>query len=566
MKVAKKALLALTLLVTGISAAEEVPRMPLVGETIQVSIINLDVIVTDRKGKRIQGLRADDFEVVVGGVPQVITHFAEYGSRLGRRDESELDPVPPESSAPDHPRTIVLFIDEKALAGQRDGLIFSEVRKFLRTAVRPGDSVAVISWAGRLITRQDYTDDVEALVISLDGVADRLPPPSSYRMDQTTHEEAYFRMLQDELARGRADGSRVVGGFSGQQLEAAQRAYSEMKRKVEALEAVLSSMAGGEGQKVLLLITHRFSRIAGQEFLLGLRTSAGPLKSGELQYDARPLLESMARHANACGVTIHGLYARGTDVELPGAASNVMPLSGDGTSGVREQIVAYNEMEALSLVAERTGGLADMGKTGAELFSRIGTDLSTYYSLAYRLTDSFTGGVRKIVVRTKDRAYRVRTRREFVARSDEARMKDRVLAHLFRSNGINYSTIGLRTEFGPRRTAGKDNWLIPVRILIPVAALTSLPEENHHIGSFSVYIATAGILGTEGKVTERRQKFKVPADRMTQAHETGFVYDFELLLDQVTDRVSIGVRDDLSGEYGLLLVLVPAATNLQSRK
>src|ERR1051326_4177610 len=52
--------------------------IPRAGETIEVSIVNLDVIVTDKHGQRVHGLTKDDFEVFEDGKPQAITNFAAY--------------------------------------------------------------------------------------------------------------------------------------------------------------------------------------------------------------------------------------------------------------------------------------------------------------------------------------------------------------------------------------------------------------------------------------------------------------------------------------------------------
>ncbi|HEX8154352.1 MAG TPA: hypothetical protein VF698_14555, partial [Thermoanaerobaculia bacterium] len=46
-------------------------------EVIDVRVINVDVVVTDRKGNPITGLTKDDFEILENGVPKVITNFYE---------------------------------------------------------------------------------------------------------------------------------------------------------------------------------------------------------------------------------------------------------------------------------------------------------------------------------------------------------------------------------------------------------------------------------------------------------------------------------------------------------
>src|SRR5207245_6636966 len=67
-----------SLLLTLMASAQQKPPIPSIGETIEVSLVNLDVFVTDRTGQRVHALTKDDFEILENGVRQPITNFAEY--------------------------------------------------------------------------------------------------------------------------------------------------------------------------------------------------------------------------------------------------------------------------------------------------------------------------------------------------------------------------------------------------------------------------------------------------------------------------------------------------------
>src|SRR5687768_16935281 len=90
--------------------------MPRANESIDVSIVNVDVFVTDRKGNRVRGLTASDFEILENGRPQPVTNSAEY-AREQRRGGTVAD-VPATAPGADdtaaaspQKRTIVLFIE-----------------------------------------------------------------------------------------------------------------------------------------------------------------------------------------------------------------------------------------------------------------------------------------------------------------------------------------------------------------------------------------------------------------------------------------------------------------------
>ncbi|HEX8154515.1 MAG TPA: hypothetical protein VF698_15380, partial [Thermoanaerobaculia bacterium] len=104
--------------------AQVQPPLPLppMGETIEVSVVNVDVYVTDKQGRRVYGLTKDDFEIRENGRTQPITNFAEY-----RGDAADgtvtVDAAAPQKPAdvPRQPRTLAVFIEQfAALPLRRD--------------------------------------------------------------------------------------------------------------------------------------------------------------------------------------------------------------------------------------------------------------------------------------------------------------------------------------------------------------------------------------------------------------------------------------------------------------
>src|SRR5436305_1322824 len=91
------------------AAAQDTSRVPKLTENIDVSIVNLDVFVTDKSGARVHGLTSSDFEILEDGKRQAITNFAEYSGEAGggARHHTDAAGEPPAKQ----PRTIILFID-----------------------------------------------------------------------------------------------------------------------------------------------------------------------------------------------------------------------------------------------------------------------------------------------------------------------------------------------------------------------------------------------------------------------------------------------------------------------
>src|SRR5688572_1906224 len=129
-------------------------QLPPSGETIDVSLVNVDVFVTDRNGQRVTGLTADDFEIRENGRVQPITNFAEYTSQASTTA----------STAPNAKRTVVVFVERFSLPEFRTRPLFASIRKMLQSVIRPGDSAAVVFWDnGGAYTLQYFTDHLPSL-------------------------------------------------------------------------------------------------------------------------------------------------------------------------------------------------------------------------------------------------------------------------------------------------------------------------------------------------------------------------------------------------------------------
>ena len=60
------------------TAAAQQQDLPAVfSEVIDVRVVNVEVVVTDRQGDRVHGLRVSDFELLIDGEPMPIDYFTE---------------------------------------------------------------------------------------------------------------------------------------------------------------------------------------------------------------------------------------------------------------------------------------------------------------------------------------------------------------------------------------------------------------------------------------------------------------------------------------------------------
>ena len=145
------------------ATSQDVPLPDLFSDTIDVRVVNVEVVVTDRDGSRVQGLQVGDFELLVDGEPVPIGYFTEIddgtarGATEQRIDEEAMPAVP--SLEPDEPvRTnYLVFIDEYfAVRKQRDRVLKRLERDLAELG--PHDQVALVAFDGRNVARlTDWT-------------------------------------------------------------------------------------------------------------------------------------------------------------------------------------------------------------------------------------------------------------------------------------------------------------------------------------------------------------------------------------------------------------------------
>ena len=114
-------------------------------ETIEVHVVNVDVVVTDREGNRVRGLTKDDFELYEDKRPQTITNFYEA------RDDVLAPAAQAPAAAPSPPeqrqhRRFAFFVDNDSLHPTVRKEVIASLHKFVDANFRPGDEASVISF------------------------------------------------------------------------------------------------------------------------------------------------------------------------------------------------------------------------------------------------------------------------------------------------------------------------------------------------------------------------------------------------------------------------------------
>src|SRR5262249_22826615 len=158
---------------------------------------------------------------------------------------------------------------------------------------------------------------------------------------------------------------------------------------------------------------------------------------------------------------------------------------------------------------------------------------------------------REIVVKAKNRDLVVRSRREYIAKSETARMEDRVISALFLPHAA--PPFAVVVSFGPAKPKGRQR-SIPVTVKVPIGSPATVAEAGAFTGAFSVYVAWGTKLQRVSDTFHDTKSFRIPAEDILKARQSYYAYAFDLLADAKTDRIAFGVLDEMSKNYTLKVV------------
>lgn len=525
--------LASAVLVAGAASAQTPHR-----ESVEVRLTNLDVVVTDRSGARVEGLTADDFTVFENGRPQAITNFTEF------RGGSIAD------EAARVPRRIAMFIDTLAIEPARREQLRTSLLELVERGIRDDDLVTVFTWRGGLSAETPFTSNRPAVTAAIDRAVGRTASSSDPGEQRALDlEQEWFTFVEGAYQASQA--SRGSGfdreGHLDMNVDArSRRAYAEVLRRAAALEQWMGAVAGVEGRKVLLIASTRMTMNASSAFEAAAGRREAPRNS---RWSTEPLLAKLATAANASGVTMYAIHPEGAARVGAGAEVGGTIAVPEGVTAQRtSETIRSGEQDALALLAESTGGEMAFGPGEiGRLVETLAADLAAYYSIGYRPSASPGAKERKVEVRVSG-GHRARTRRAVLERTSLDRARDQVVANLVHpaeSGGLRFSaTPG---EDQPMR----DGRVVPIELKIPIAALNLVERNGVDEGEVSVLVASGGGYDTSA-VSEQTQAIRIPAAEREKAKSGHFTYALDVELHGPSCCISIGVLDRTSASLGLV--------------
>ncbi len=565
-------------------------------ERIDVELINVDVWVTDSEGHPVSGLEAADFEVLQDDRPVSVTHFAEARPDAEQRAPASRqtgeNAAPSDEPAAISPAHVVVYLDQSRLHPRNYPTLISGLEEFLDFEGVEPERVLILRQTQGLFVEANFGSSKKQLRQTIQ----RLTEGSATGIGLETEDELALNAIRDSWDQsqdsigsassglaavpgasdpgggggaGTIGGPRAVVGGVGSgagpdacgmflsQIQPILDGYSRSRGQrisvtLANLTDATSFLAGLPGVKTLLYLSDGLDLQPGAA-LAAYASGLCPAGSAELLSSAiseelsRAFLE-LTRHANTNRVTIHSLQTSGLrSPDVASAAKGRKARSGGFRSrGLYESSQRTGEREGLSLIAEQTGGRAifNRNELGPDL-ARIGQDLTSYYSLAYRPPDEGADGKKgrehKIKVRLKDKSLTARYRRGYLEKNDERWLAERIEGAL--NLGITSNPLDVRLGAGDivpgePRPGGEPTFRLPLHVMVPVERLAFLPQDGAHVAEVTVRAMARSL--ASGAMATRQQTYRVKGVPGAE----GFAnLKLELQLGAGEQLTAIGIRD-----------------------
>lgn len=439
-----KATIALLLMISSVAVlfAQQEPA-----ETLRVgtAAVQMDVLVTDKNGRRITGLTATDFEVLDEGKAQAIDYFTAIEDSRKKAEGSgsarpqQNSPVSSPLTTPYAGRHIVILFDDLSLSADNSLRGRQAIAQYINTKLTSMDMSAIVSTGGSIASLQQFTNDKARLLAALKRIAIQTTGETRTRNrfnitgaeavriesgDERVLTAVTQRVSTESLSNQLGGGTSTMADLGGRADASAKTADVEVLKgqiRNEAHNVVVQSAQ--DIHNVISLMTSLFRSMAelpGRKIVVMLTQSLATL--GGSSSDVSMQMYQLIDLARRSGVSVYALDAAGLKTRNATASEYI---TGTGLQ-IRETTseLSFTDFENLSAARALVAG------TGGQLFvntndieagiERAVADSSSYYVLGFKPA-TLDNKFHRLTVSVKGRsdAVVVRTRRGYLAVNQE---------------------------------------------------------------------------------------------------------------------------------------------------
>jgi VWFA-related protein len=518
-------------------------------ESVEVRVVNVEVYVTDRDGKRIPGLKREDFELLEDGKPVRISNF--YAVDTPAPPSSPSLPMSPTSIPPEQRLYLALFVDERSLTAPARNRLLPAVASFVTGRLRPGDRLLLVRYDGS-VKVVGPTTDIAVLQATLARMA-REPAHGTEAASERRRllSDIYQADIQEDdgpLSRSSLALVQAQETYTSIRLFAENR-RNEVRGTLNALSQLVDSLAGLPGRKAVLLLSGGLSQHPGEALFQAWQRKfarfsqrIGATSLDASSQDTSRLFERLVEHANSNRITFYSLAA---PEDLSGSSAEAAGRDLAGSPGLATT-ESLDRSQPLGTLAAGTGGLASLSNPGP-LLERLRGDFDAYYSLGYVPVHRKDGKNHRLEVRVHAgdlRPANIRTRAAYRERTGEETTAGRMLSALVLGEGSN--PFGASFAVESESPIPKDDSIeVTLGVKLPMAKLVLLPTGDAHEGQMRIFFGAKDIQGRISEIGEVTVPVSVPNDQILTVMSQNIATQVTLRMRPGENLLAVGVRDEL---------------------
>src|SRR5215203_949164 len=252
-----------------LAAQEPRAEIPVIGETIDVRVVNVEAVVTSASGERARGLTAADFRLLVDGREVPVEYFAEVaeGTSVAVKADPDGGPEAPVAAGEAVGRSYLVYVDDSFSLANRRNDVLAKLERDL-AMLGPADRMALLAFDGtRINVLCNWTGNAATLKGALERARQRPAGGGTMLAHQRALavDEDWVLTSADSIGTGDSD---RAGGIKlnevGEILAALSKrispeARTQLGKTAAATAAALRGFEAPPGRKVMLLLSGGWS-------------------------------------------------------------------------------------------------------------------------------------------------------------------------------------------------------------------------------------------------------------------------------------------------------------------
>jgi VWFA-related protein len=538
-----------------------------------VRLVQVSVVVEDKKGNPVTDLKPEDFTVLDEGKPQKIAFFTAATPPLATPSTDQPSPKPVhqlpanaftnrfdlKGEDPPGAVTVVLF-DALNTAPQDQSFVRKEVIHFLQ-ALKPQDHVAVYGLTNQLLILHEFTRDSADLV----AAANRYSPKELAAFDATHTPDidlaslgadpTHWAMLQNSI--NNANG--IIGD---------QYTKDRVAMTVEAMNEIANHVSSIPGRKSIVWIS------GGLPIQLGMATVGKPVyggapaagdkstenrlplsdREGVVKFDE--MVRQVADSLNRSNIAMYAIDAKGVELDPTMDVSKRAALLGDQVRAQDTTVLNAEQdaRDASKLLADRTGGLAFFGNNDVRGAIRRAFDDGRYaYNIGfYPNHGQWDGKFRKIKIEARE-GLRLRYRSGYFASPDRTDPKEAIADALQNAadSPLDATNLGMIVsgKETPAKNAGDPN-VVELHIGIDPKQLLLQDSGDHRKGAVDLFFLQRDASGKRVAAEKQHLDLNFETKQYEYLSKVSMVLERHVTIAPESTELRVVLRDASSGSLG----------------